>query len=293
MLFEPVTIGPKTLRNRFYQTPHSTGFGETAAPRRPRSGPRARRAAGPGVNLELTSIDPEADRSPVPTPAQAVGRLRRRARPAAGRRRARRGLARRAPSCGTAATTSTARRRGCRRAGRACCPPTTSRSPTATRCRRADPARASGCYAAAAARAEAAGLDLVYAYGSHSYLPAQFLSPFANRRDDEYGGSLRNRARFWLEVIEAVRTGDRRPAGRGRPHRHRPERHARGSASTTCSRSCGWPTTWSTCGTSTSPRSASRGSTCGPRASTRRATRQHCPAACGRRPRSRSSASAA
>ena len=55
------------------------------------------------------------------------------------------------------------------------------------------------------------GYEIVYAYGSHGYLPAQFLSPYFNTRTDEYGGSLENRARFWLEIIERLRNevGDR------------------------------------------------------------------------------------
>ena len=50
-----------------------------------------------------------------------------------------------------------------------------------------------------------AGFDIVYVYGGHSYLPLQFLSPFYNKRTDAYGGSFENRARFWLETLEAVR----------------------------------------------------------------------------------------
>ena len=50
-----------------------------------------------------------------------------------------------------------------------------------------------------------AGFDIIYVYGGHSYLPLQFLSPFYNRRTDEYGGSFENRARFWLETLEEVR----------------------------------------------------------------------------------------
>ena len=56
-----------------------------------------------------------------------------------------------------------------------------------------------------AERAREAGFDIVYVYGGHSYLPLQFLSPFYNRRTDEYGGSFENRARFFLETIEAVK----------------------------------------------------------------------------------------
>src|SRR5207244_3416283 len=60
-------------------------------------------------------------------------------------------------------------------------------------------------YAAAARRARDAGFDIVYVYGAHSFLPLQFLSSFYNKRTDEYGGPLRNRARFWMETLELVR----------------------------------------------------------------------------------------
>jgi dimethylamine/trimethylamine dehydrogenase len=60
-------------------------------------------------------------------------------------------------------------------------------------------------YVDAAKRARTAGFDIVYVYGSHSYLPQQFLTPYYNHRTDEYGGSLENRARFWRETIEQVK----------------------------------------------------------------------------------------
>ena len=60
-------------------------------------------------------------------------------------------------------------------------------------------------YVAAALRAGEAGFDIVYVYGAHGYLPSQFLSPFYNNRLDGYGGSLANRARFWLETLTLVR----------------------------------------------------------------------------------------
>jgi 2,4-dienoyl-CoA reductase-like NADH-dependent reductase (Old Yellow Enzyme family) len=59
-------------------------------------------------------------------------------------------------------------------------------------------------FAKAAGRAKAAGLDGVELHGAHGYLFTQFLSSAINDRSDEYGGSLRNRARFLLEVIKAI-----------------------------------------------------------------------------------------
>ena len=60
-------------------------------------------------------------------------------------------------------------------------------------------------FARAASRAREAGFDCVEIHGAHGYLISQFLTPFENRRTDEYGGSLENRARFGLEVLRAVK----------------------------------------------------------------------------------------
>ncbi len=50
-----------------------------------------------------------------------------------------------------------------------------------------------------------AGFDMLELHMAHGYLLASFLSPLTNRRSDEYGGTVENRLRFPLEVLEAVR----------------------------------------------------------------------------------------
>jgi N-ethylmaleimide reductase len=59
-------------------------------------------------------------------------------------------------------------------------------------------------YAQATSRAMAAGFDGVEIHGANGYLPDQFLHQSANRRTDDYGGSVENRARFMVAVVDAV-----------------------------------------------------------------------------------------
>ncbi len=59
-------------------------------------------------------------------------------------------------------------------------------------------------YASAAQRMQAAGLDGIE-FEAYGHLMDAFWSPYQNRRDDEYGGSLDNRLRFTWRVIDAVR----------------------------------------------------------------------------------------
>ncbi|MCF0121122.1 MAG: NADH:flavin oxidoreductase, partial [Oscillospiraceae bacterium] len=60
-------------------------------------------------------------------------------------------------------------------------------------------------YAQAAAYMKRAGMDIVLVHGGHGNLISQFTSPLYNKRTDEYGGSIHNRARFAIEVCDAIR----------------------------------------------------------------------------------------
>jgi dimethylamine/trimethylamine dehydrogenase len=203
ILFEPVRIGPKTLRNRFYQVPHCTGFGVE----KPwtQAAFRGMKAEGgwAAVCTEYCSISQESDESPYVSARlwddedmRALAMMTERAHEHgalagvelwhggvyAESREAR--LPQLAPSQIGSDLDSVV-------------------VPKAME--RGDIRRAQAEWVAAARRARTAGFDIVYVYGSHTYLPTQFLSPVYNRRTDEYGGSFENRARFWLEAIELVR----------------------------------------------------------------------------------------
>lgn len=70
---------------------------------------------------------------------------------------------------------------------------------------RADLDRVRLAFVAAAERCVRAGFDTIELHIAHGYLLSSFLTPLANQREDEYGGSLENRARYPLEVARAVR----------------------------------------------------------------------------------------
>lgn len=60
-------------------------------------------------------------------------------------------------------------------------------------------------FAEAARRAKAAGFDGVEVHCAHGYLLSQFLTPYLNRRQDQYGGSIENRTRIHVQIIRAIR----------------------------------------------------------------------------------------
>jgi 2,4-dienoyl-CoA reductase-like NADH-dependent reductase (Old Yellow Enzyme family) len=76
-------------------------------------------------------------------------------------------------------------------------------------------ARIRDAFVATTRRADRLGIDAIELHGAHGYLLHEFLSPIANQRTDQYGGSLQNRMRYPLEVFEAVRAAfpERKPIG--------------------------------------------------------------------------------
>ena len=203
VLFEPIQLGPKTMKNRFYQVPHCNGAGSE----RPgtQAAFRAMKAEGGwgGICTEACSIDPEADVTPsdlarlwddgdvinlghMCDSLHEYGAL-------AGVELWYGG--------GESATLDTR---------------AIPRSPIqwvsdyargayTHKADEDDIAELHQLYVDAAKRAVRAGFDIVYVYGSHSTIAMHFLSPFTNKRTDAYGGSIENRARFWLETLEKIR----------------------------------------------------------------------------------------
>ena len=76
-------------------------------------------------------------------------------------------------------------------------------------------ARITEAFVSAAERAERLGIDALELHFAHGYLTHEFLSPIANKRTDQYGGSLQNRMRYPLEVFDAVRAAfpEHKPVG--------------------------------------------------------------------------------
>jgi dimethylamine/trimethylamine dehydrogenase len=203
ILFEPVKIGPVTAPNRFYQTPHATGFGW----QRPQSGAALRGVKAEGgwgvVCTEYCSIHPSSDDSPYAfltlwedsdiAPLAATADAIHAHGALAGIELWHGG--------------SHASNRMTRVAGIGPqVQPAMYHLPTTARAMdKADIRAFRGWQRDAARRAKQAGFDIVYVYAGHDYLPFQFLSGRTNARSDEYGGSLENRARLLREMLEDTR----------------------------------------------------------------------------------------
>lgn len=205
LLFEPVPIGPKVARNRFYQVPHCNGLGY----REPRALAAMRGAKAEGgwavVCTEEVEVHPASEVSPsiegrlwsaqdIPAHALVVEAIQSHGALAGIElvyNAPRPNHVSRIPPAGV-------------RAG-----PVIADTLEPTWCRAMDAhdiADVRRWHANAARRAREAGYDLVYCYAGHGLtLAQQFLSRHTNDRTDAYGGSLENRARFLRELIEATR----------------------------------------------------------------------------------------
>jgi dimethylamine/trimethylamine dehydrogenase len=204
VLFEPIRIGPKTMRNRFYQTPHCSGLGGEYPGAQ--AGLRGMKAEGGWavVSTEYCSIHPESDDRPwIParlwdeTDVRNLGlmcdKVHEHDSLAAvelhfgGANHT--GYETRLPSRGVSQVSS-----------EACWMRSTYEMD------KAEIRELQGFYVEAARRARRAGFDVMIIYGAEaSPITQQFLMPAYNKRTDEYGGSFENRARFFREVIEQVK----------------------------------------------------------------------------------------
>jgi dimethylamine/trimethylamine dehydrogenase len=208
VLFEPVKIGPKTAKNRFYQVPHASGM-TNAAPY-VRAAFRSMKAEG-GWGVVCTgacSIDPSSDDSPFPCATlwdEADVRSHAVMTEAVHAHGALAGVE--LWHGGAAALNRTTR----------VAPLSPSGVPwmathvgfmSASRPKIMDAADIRNLidwHKQAAIRAERAGFDILCVYAGMGYLPYQFLLPEYNQRTDDYGGSARNRVRLTEQLIDAVR----------------------------------------------------------------------------------------
>lgn len=203
VLFEPVRIGPKTMRNRFYQSHHCTGVGEFPSTQ---AWLRAAKAEGGWavVGTEHVRISPQHDGAglerqarlwedaDIPNWALMCDLVHEHGALAA-------------IQLGTTGPYST---------GFESRVPAPHVSEIADlhfggpcfAMDRHDIAAVQDDYVRAAVRARSAGFDIIQVHGSEmNGLPIMFLMREFNQRTDEYGGSIENRSRFWLETLERVR----------------------------------------------------------------------------------------
>ncbi len=204
VLFQPVRIGPKTARNRFFQVPHCNGMGH----RHPTSLAEMRGVKAEGgwavvcteeVEIHHTSALDGAvegrlwDDADIPAHRRVVDRIHDHGS-LAGIELVHSGLNApngysRTPSIGPSVRPNTAGT------------PAQGRAMTLD-----DIADLREWHRAAVRRSLEAGYDVVYVYAAHGLtILQQFLSPRFNDRTDEYGGSLANRARLLREVLEDTR----------------------------------------------------------------------------------------
>ena len=203
VLFEPIKVGPKTARNRFWQTPHCNGAGsERPGTQAAFRGMKAEGGWGT-VCIEYTAVHPESDDFPhysarlwddgdvinLRHSADAVHELGSLAgiqlfyagvHGQVGESRA----VTRAPSYPASEALI------CN---------------GAAECDEDDIRAIIQMHVDASLRSRDAGFDVLELIASDSMIALQFFQPYYNKRQDKYGGSFENRARFWLECMEAMK----------------------------------------------------------------------------------------
>jgi dimethylamine/trimethylamine dehydrogenase len=209
VLFETVPIGPKVMKNRFYQTPHCTGLGIFPAAQ---AQFRAMKAEGGWavVNTEATQISPEDDFSGFNLPVLIWDdRAARNLQEMVERVHYHGALAGIELHSGSCTTGYDSRQPARSISG------VTSEvfwMGSSYEMDKEEIRDLQRLYVEAARRAADIGFDIINIHGAEAAAtPCMFLMNFYNNRTDEYGGSLENRARFWMETLEEVRSavGDR------------------------------------------------------------------------------------
>ena len=200
ILFEPMKIGPVTAPNRFYQVPHCTGLGWL----RPRmlAALRGMKAEGGWgvVCTEYCSIHPSSDDLPHPSASLWDERDVKAHALMTEKVHEHGALAGVELWYGGASTANLETREVAMDHESV---PNLVGHPFQTKIIDKDDIKAFRTWHRdAALRARQAGFDIVYVYATHGYMLSRFLSPYINRRSDEYGGSLENRVRLIREIIE-------------------------------------------------------------------------------------------
>ncbi len=203
ILFEPIKIGPKTMKNRFYQTPHCSGLGsEYPGAQAYLRGIKAE-GGWASVATEYFAVHPESDDAPwvqgrmySPDDVANLALMGERVHEHGGLAQVElnfsgpdhTGFGSRNPSRGVSQLTSTLWGGGCWEMSKA------------------EIRELQEAYVKSCELARDAGMDMVNIAGREAgSITQHFLMRYWNKRTDEYGGSLENRARFWLETMEMVK----------------------------------------------------------------------------------------
>jgi dimethylamine/trimethylamine dehydrogenase len=201
ILFEPVPIGPRTMRNRFYQSPHCTSFGAEV----PSAHAYLRGMKAEGgwavTNTEFCSVHPSSDSRPLISARLWDSDDARNLKP----------MAEMAHEHGSLAGVELWHGGGIvgnleTRIAAGGASQMAEWGVSGYELSKDDIRRIQGYYVAAARRARDVGFDIVNVHGAEGgAVTSHFLMAKSNNRSDEYGGSLENRARFWIETLEQVR----------------------------------------------------------------------------------------